>query len=167
MWEYCPSNDSFLPAWRQHGFSPCFLETVAPTILCLLVTIFAAIQLRVYRKHGTALSERVKPRSWVFKFQLALVILLPLNILFRLAVQATVLQDHKPAGYMIVYCVMYIAALAVSVSLVFLERNYMLPIVPTRGHGLVILAFWALVLVFETTSVLSFKSPLWWWKLQT
>ncbi|OWA52059.1 ATP-binding cassette sub-family B member 6, mitochondrial [Hypsibius exemplaris] len=43
----------------------------------------------------------------------------------------------------------------------------MLPSIPTRGHGLVILGFWALVLIFENLSFLNLKSALWWWKLET
>ncbi|XP_055350507.1 ATP-binding cassette sub-family B member 6-like isoform X2 [Paramacrobiotus metropolitanus] len=167
MLPYCSGNETFLPAWQYHGFSPCFLETVGPSIFCALMLVFGSIQLRIYRKHGTTLAERVKPRSWLFHLQLLFLVLMPLIILFRLAVQITVLQNHKPAGSMIVYCIAYIIALGVSVSLVFMERNYMLPTIPTRGHGLVILGFWALVLIFETLSFVSFKSPWWWWKLQT
>lgn len=167
MLTYCPANDTFLPAWRHHGFHPCFLETIGPSVLFFSIVLFGAIQLRIYRKHGTPLAAGVKPKSCAFRCQLGLLILLPLIILFRLAIQTTVLIDHKPAGYMVVYSVVYILALCVSVFLVFLERNYMLPSVPTRGHGLVILAFWALVLIFETLSFFSFNSPVWFWKMDT
>ncbi|GAU99217.1 hypothetical protein RvY_10249 [Ramazzottius varieornatus] len=167
MLQYCSGNATFLPPWQSHGFSPCFIETLGPSILCALIILFGSIQLHVYRKHGTALAIKFKPKGWGYRLQMILMALLPMLILFRLAVQTTVLVDHRPAGYMIVYCITYIVALLVSIFLVVLERNFMLPTIPTRGHGLVILTFWALVLIFENLSLFGLQSRLWWWKLET
>ena len=166
MIQYCSENSTFLPPWQSHGFTPCFIETLGPSILFALNLIFGSVQLHVYRKHGTALAIKFKPKGWGYRLQMILLCLLLMLILFRLAVQTTVLVNHRPAGYMIVYCATYILALLMSIFLVVLERNFMLPTVSTRGHGLVILAFWALALIFENLSFFNLKSPLWWWKLE-
>lgn len=38
----------------------------------------------------------------------------------------------------------------------------MLPSVPTRGHGIVLLIFWTLVFVNENISVMNLKKEQWW-----
>lgn len=46
--------------------------------------------------------------------------------------------------------------------LVLKERYYLLPSVPTRGHGLVLLVFWTLVFINENLSVMNLKKEDWW-----
>lgn len=47
------------------------------------------------------------------------------------------------------------------------ERNYMLPSVPTRGHGLILLIFWTLAFAFENLSFVNFGQKKWWFHLET
>ena len=42
----------------------------------------------------------------------------------------------------------------------------MLPSIPTRGHGLVLLILVTISFVFETLALLSWFSPLWWWTVR-
>lgn len=49
-----------------------------------------------------------------------------------------------------------------SIWLVLKERFYMLPSLPTRGHGIVLLIFWTLVFVNENISVMNLKKEQWW-----
>jgi len=51
--------------------------------------------------------------------------------------------------------------------LVYLECHWMLPSIPTRGHGLVLLILVTVSFVFETLALLSWFSPLWWWTIRT
>jgi len=50
--------------------------------------------------------------------------------------------------------------------LVHLECHWMLPSIPTRGHGLVLLILVTVSFVFETLALLSWFSPLWWWTVR-
>lgn len=45
------------------------------------------------------------------------------------------------------------------------ERHYLLPSVPTRGHGLVLLVFWSLVFVIENLSFINMQHEDWWFHL--
>jgi len=47
--------------------------------------------------------------------------------------------------------------------LIYLECHWMLPSIPTRGHGLVLLILVTISFIFETLALLSWFSPLWWW----
>jgi len=51
--------------------------------------------------------------------------------------------------------------------LVRLESNYMLPSIPTRGHGIVLLAFATVAFVVENIAFISWFSPQWWWTVRT
>lgn len=46
------------------------------------------------------------------------------------------------------------------------ERYYLLPSVPTRGHGLVLLIFWSLVFIVENLSFINMRHEDWWFNLQ-
>ena len=50
--------------------------------------------------------------------------------------------------------------------LIHLECQWMLPSIPTRGHGLVLLILVTISFVFETLALLSWFSPLWWWTVR-
>jgi Mitochondrial ABC-transporter N-terminal five TM region len=50
--------------------------------------------------------------------------------------------------------------------LLYLESNYMLPSIPTRGHGMVLLAFVTAAFVVENLAFISWFSPLWWWTVR-
>lgn len=44
------------------------------------------------------------------------------------------------------------------------ERYYLLPSVPTRGHGLVLLLFWTLAFIGENLTFVNMKQDDWWFK---
>lgn len=47
------------------------------------------------------------------------------------------------------------------------ERYYLLPSVPTRGHGLVLLIFWSLVFIVENLSFINMRHEDWWFHLNS
>lgn len=51
--------------------------------------------------------------------------------------------------------------------LIVKERNYLLPSVPTRGHGIVLLIFWTLAFVTENLVFINYKHADWWFNLTT
>uniref|UniRef100_A0A336KJI7 ATP-binding cassette sub-family B member 6 n=1 Tax=Culicoides sonorensis TaxID=179676 RepID=A0A336KJI7_CULSO len=58
-------------------------------------------------------------------------------------------------GYMFSWC------------LIVKERYYLLPSVPTRGHGLVLLVFWTLAFATQNLVFINFKHANWWFNLST
>ena len=70
-------------------------------------------------------------------------------------------------GYQVFTACTFVLAYLVSVRLIFLERNNALPSIPTRGHGLLLLLFWALALVRENIAFVSWWGSDWWWALHT
>jgi hypothetical protein len=51
-------------------------------------------------------------------------------------------------------------------ALVYIESNFMLPTIPTRGHGLVLLAFATVAFIIENVAFISWFSPQWWWTVR-
>lgn len=52
-----------------------------------------------------------------------------------------------------------------SAKLVLMERNSLLPSMPARGHGLVLLVFWILIFVAVNLTFIIIKKEYWWLKL--
>lgn len=73
--------------------------------------------------------------------------------------------DHKIIyGYEILSTVFFFSAYAISLVLLLIERHRLLPTVPTRGHGIVLLVFWTLAFVKANLSFLNWFSNEWWWQ---
>lgn len=49
-----------------------------------------------------------------------------------------------------------------SAKLILMERKSLLPSMPARGHGLVLLIFWVLVFIAENVAFISIKRDDWW-----
>lgn len=52
-----------------------------------------------------------------------------------------------------------------SICLVHIERHFLLPSIPTGGHGLVLLLFWTLVFINENLTFINMKHSDWWFNL--
>lgn len=52
-----------------------------------------------------------------------------------------------------------------AICLMVKERHYLLPSVPTRGHGLVLLIFWTLLFIVENLSFINMRHEDWWFNL--
>lgn len=49
-----------------------------------------------------------------------------------------------------------------SAKLILMERKSLLPSMPARGHGLVLLIFWVLVFLAENVAFITIKRDDWW-----
>lgn len=47
------------------------------------------------------------------------------------------------------------------------ERHYLLPSIPSRGHGLVLLMTWTLLFISENLSIVNLKKEDWWFHIDT
>jgi len=52
-----------------------------------------------------------------------------------------------------------------SAKLVLMERKSLLPSMPARGHGLILLIFWILIFIAENLAFITIKRDDWWIKL--
>lgn len=164
---YCPPNVTFTHIWVNHGISHCFLDTVTAAVYASFITLFGLGQWVMYRKYATVTDQYLRPKSVLFGIQVALTVLMIVTACARLSLQATIIGDHVLYGYMIVYFGCNLVCWPLSLRIVFLERNYLLPTVPTRGHGVVLLIFWTLVFVSENLSFLNLRNEAWWFDLST
>uniref|UniRef100_T1JKF5 ATP-binding cassette sub-family B member 6 n=1 Tax=Strigamia maritima TaxID=126957 RepID=T1JKF5_STRMM len=168
--QYCPPNITLSEVWFNHGVSQCFMETVSSIILTSFILIFGSVQHFIYFKYATRYQRNDLPRSILFKLQIVLTIVLPVLSLIRLVLQAVLLKDHVIYGYMIFAFICNSIYWFYSLSVIFLERWNILPSVPTRGHGLMILVFWTLAFINENLSFLNMRNEDWWfhtWKSLT
>lgn len=165
--QYCPPNVTLSDVWINHGISQCFMETLAVSITAGLLLLFGSAQLWMYKKYGTQLIQSSLPHSKLYYAQIFITLLLPVLAVVRFILQATLLNGGLVCGYMILSLVLTLTMFPFSAILIFFERNYLLPSVPTRGHGLVLLFFWTSVLISESLSLINLNREDWWFHLRT
>ncbi|XP_063703169.1 ATP-binding cassette sub-family B member 6 [Culicoides brevitarsis] len=162
---YCPPNVTFNQVWLNHGLSQCFMDTIASSVMFGFIFLFGTIEMLMYRKHGTR-NENVFP-SKLYKFQLFLTFLMICLTAVRFILQGFVYEDHHIYGFMIMSVCFNVIGFLYSWCLIVKERNFLLPSVPTRGHGLVLLVFWTLAFVTENLVFINYKHADWWFNLTT
>ncbi|KAJ8682804.1 hypothetical protein QAD02_018596 [Eretmocerus hayati] len=164
---YCPPNVTFNQIWVNHGMSKCFMDTVGTSIIALYLFIFGSIQLLMYRRYGTENEFHSSPNSRLYKLQQFLLYFLPFLSLLRISLQATVLDDKQIYGYMILSTVLTLFMYPYSSYILSVEIHNLLPSVPPKGHGIVLLGFWTLGFVAENLVFVNLSKWEWWFKLKT
>lgn len=156
---YCPANETLLPLWTRRGLSLCFLDTVGPPVLLLLMLVGGGAQWAVYHKYATRLDARLLLRRGCFKLHTSLMTALGSSCLVRLAVSSWL---GEVEGHQLTWALCLAPAWFLAVGVTRLERHWALPSVPTHGHGLPLLFFWAASVVHEALAFLGLHSPHWW-----
>lgn len=165
---YCPPNVTFSQIWIDHGISHCFMDTVGPAVCGGFMILFGLIQLLMYRKYATRITDpTLISKSRLYGLQLFLLCFFPMLQLVRFLLNARIYDGSAVYGYMILSTVFICVAYPFSICLVIKERNYQLPSVPTRGHGLVLLLFWTLAFINESLAFINLRHEDWWFDLKT
>ncbi|KAK6640025.1 hypothetical protein RUM43_008302 [Polyplax serrata] len=164
---FCPKNDTLFPAWSNHGISLCFMETISISIIGLFMVIFGSGQMIVYRKYSTRLLSLPLRRKKLYNVQIFITFLLPLVTMLRFLLEAFLLKTRVIYGYMVLELLVSLFIYPFSFALVYAERHYQLPSVPSKGHGFVLLLFWTMVFVSENLSLMNIKKPEWWFHGKT
>ncbi|CAG9102471.1 unnamed protein product [Plutella xylostella] len=162
--KYCPPNVTLGEVWVDHGISQCFMETASAAIIGGFLLIFGIIQIVMYNRYATEVMDVRSSR--LFAVQLCFTLFIPVLAVTRFLLQAFMFKGGHVYGYMIVALSMNMIAFPLSAYLAILERRFLLPSVPPRGHGFVLLVFWALVFVAENLSFLNLNKEGWWWHLK-
>ncbi|XP_034832420.1 ATP-binding cassette sub-family B member 6 [Maniola hyperantus] len=162
--EYCPPNVTLGEIWIDHGISQCFMETASAGIIGGFLIVCGLMQIVMYRRYAT---EVVDVRSSkLFMVQLFFTLFVPVLAVVRFLLQAFVFKGGHIYGYMILALVVNIIVFPLSAYLAVIERRFLLPSVPPRGHGFVLLVFWALIFISENLSFLNLNKEGWWWHLK-
>nr|XP_033335855.1 ATP-binding cassette sub-family B member 6, mitochondrial [Megalopta genalis] len=164
---YCPPNITFTEIWVNHGMSKCFMDTINTVAISLYLLIFGTIQLWMYRKYGTENSASSLPKNKLYILQKVLLYFVPILSVLRIIFQGTILDDKKVYGYMILTTGLTVIVYPYSVYLLKIERHKLLPSVPPRGHGIVLLGFWTLAFVVENLVFVNIEKLEWWFHLNT
>lgn len=163
--EFCPPNISFVDIWVDHGMSECFMDTVTSSILALFLALFGGTQLWMYKKYATRAAY--VNSSKLYYLQVFTSVLLCLIVVVKYTLDATVLHYKTLFSYQILSASCLLFAIIFATYLTFLERNYVLPSVPSRGHGLILLTFWTLLLIFANLTFINLKRRDWWFSMKT
>lgn len=159
---YCPPNVTIGQVWLDHGWSPCFLDTVSVFAISVFLLIFGSAQLYVYRRYATRNETATATR--LYRLQVALHALIPALELVRFMLLATSAYDarHHPIfGYQIVHVVLTQFVFVALWCLLHREHSEQLPATPSQGHGLVLLCAWTLVFCVENLQLIDMQSQGW------
>ncbi len=161
---FCGNGSHLTEPWRDHGLTHCFVDTVSASILFGFICIFGGLQILVYRKYSNVLDARYRPQSFLFYFQILLSVFMAMESVLRFILQLTVIGNKTVYIYNIMSLCFMVLAWPIAIVVVLLERRRLLPSIPTRGHGLVLLVFWTLAFIVENLAFVSWFSKDWWWK---
>ena len=161
---FCGNGSSFSPVWVDKGFTHCFTETVASSILFGIGVVFGCIELIFYKRYSTVVENRFLLCSCLFICQIFLSCILVLEPILNILFHYFWLNPGIVAPYQILSAVFSSLAWLLSIVLIFVERHKILPTIPTRGHGLVLLLFWMMAFFVENMAFISWLSPNWWWQ---
>lgn len=164
---YCPPNVTILDVWTNHGTSQCFMDTVVGAVLGGFMLLAGTAQCCVYKKYATPIAQGNLTKTRLYGLQVALLVLMPVLEVTRFVLQAVLLNDKTIYGYMIGSLCLTTFAYLSSLYLLTLERHQLLPSVPTQGHGLILLVFWALAFIGENLAFLNLGHKGWWFHLNT
>lgn len=165
--QYCPPNVTLNHPWVNHGLTRCFLDTVSTSIISGFLILFGSIESIVYRKYGTSIQPRSWRRSKLFIIQIMASLILTLLPIVECVVQIYLVHGGVLYGYLLLYTLGNVIVWPLSLHLVYLERNALLPSIPARGHGLILLIFWTLTFVAQNLAFLNMKNEDWWFDLET
>lgn len=70
MMQYCEADVKIWDVWVDRGISHCFLDTASSSLLGLWLVLLGIVELVQYGRHGTALDERLKPKSCLYRYDL-------------------------------------------------------------------------------------------------
>lgn len=90
-----------------------------------------------------------------------------LEAFIKFSIETTVIEKNKFYGYLILNCAAKSISWIMAIILLYIESCKILPSIPSRGHGLVLLIFWTLQLIIENFAFISYKGKEWFWNLDS
>ncbi|GFR81505.1 ATP-binding cassette sub-family B member 6, mitochondrial-like [Elysia marginata] len=162
---FCENGTDWLPAWEDNGFNRCFYQSTSSLIIFVVTLVGTLIQGCLFFKYAILIDKRRVKKSWGYVLQVFCTVILCLEILVHMVLYDVYLRNKSLFGYQVMETFLIIGACILSLWLLVLERRSMLPSVPTRGQGIVLLMFWALLFIRESLMFVSWNNKAWWWHL--
>ncbi|CAF1384544.1 unnamed protein product [Rotaria magnacalcarata] len=162
---FCSSNETStgggMIVWTENGFTLCFFDTLTTSILFGFIFIFGLIQFIFYKLYGFKIEREYIDSSVLYSIQVTLTVLLACEPTLLYATETTTLGKTKIASYTVFRCVLRTIAWLLSLIILRVERTKTMPTAQSRGHGLIILIFWCLSVLTEIFTLISYRSPFW------
>jgi len=155
------SSGGGMVVWTEKGFTLCFYDTLTTSILFGFIFIFGLIQYIFYKRFGFRIEREYIDASVLYAIQVVLTVLLACEPILFYATETTALGNTKLPGYTIYRCVLRTIGWLFSLIILRIERTKTMPTAQSRGHGLIILIFWCLAVLVEIFTVISYRSPYW------
>lgn len=138
------------------------MATQSSLIIGVFLLIFGTAQLWMYFKYASPVTLQLLPSSPLYHLQMFITYFLAGIALTRFILLITILNPGIIYGYMVVWTTVNVVVLLYSSLIIWVERNFMLPSVPTRGHGLVLLLFWTFLFMTENLTFVNLGRHDWW-----
>ncbi|XP_053680599.1 ATP-binding cassette sub-family B member 6 [Anopheles nili] len=167
MLQYCPNGTSMDVVWDKHGVSQCFMDTVSMGMIGGFLLVFGTLQLIMYLRYATDADHQRIRKSNLYNFQLFLLVVMPLLTVTRFVLEGFFFEGARVYGFMILSVLVALFVYPFSIVLLVKERYYLLPSVPTHGHGLVLLIFWTMVFVVQNAAFINLNYQHGWFRLDT
>ena len=163
--KFCPNGTDFTKIWYDDGINQCFLNTITSGLLFVFMLICGCIQCTVFRRYATNIQKKYIKSTLGTVLQTFLTVMLMIEALSHVVTQDMMKGNSNVSGIEILTFLCLFFAWGGTLRLLSLERKRMLPSIPTRGHGLVLLIFWTLAFLRENLAFISWWSHSWWWYL--
>lgn len=165
--QFCYNDTSWTDVWVKKGLNRCFFESLSSGVLLVFIFLCGIMQCIMYSRYATKVDKKLIHQSWSIYLQVTFSLLMVIEAVVHMILQNVELYDKVLYGYQVMACCAYVMAYMTSLWLIFLERNNVLPSIPSRGHGILLLLFWSLALIRENLAFVSWWSPEWWWRLKS
>ncbi|TNN15939.1 ATP-binding cassette sub-family B member 6 [Schistosoma japonicum] len=167
MISFCHPNESLSHPWVNHGLNRCFVSTLSSSILCILFLVPGLAQIYIYRKHGQPITSSLRSKSWFLYLHIILSLIIPFLSLSQTMVFALMNDLEHVYGYMAYSIIVMFIIWPLSAFVLHTECSYVLLNLRGRGHGLLLLCFWALSFLLAFLPLVSISSSDWWWNLSS
>ncbi|KAK7473352.1 hypothetical protein BaRGS_00035400 [Batillaria attramentaria] len=165
--QFCDNGISWTDVWVNRGINRCFFESLSSGVLLGFIFLCGILQCIMYGRYATPVDKKLIHKSCCIYLQVSFSMLMVLEAMVHMILQNVELYDRVLYGYQVLAACAFVMAYLTSLRLIFLERNNALPSIPSRGHGLLLLLFWALALIRENLAFVSWWSSEWWWSLKS
>lgn len=160
--QFCSNGTEFTHVWIDKGINRCFFDTVTSALLCLFILIFGIIQCSVYGKYAKN-AEKYLTSNLGSVVQILLTLILFLESLTHIIVKDMLKESGGVTGVDVLTFLCLAVSWACTLKILSLERRNILPTIKTKGHGLVLLIFWAMAFLRENLAFISWWNHSWWW----
>ncbi|WAQ94586.1 ABCB6-like protein [Mya arenaria] len=167
MLSYCHNWTNNSELWVDNGFNQCLLNTVTSSIVFGFLLLFGCLQCSMYRKYGTNMDKKYVNTNFGSVLQIFLTVMLVLESLGHIVTTDMMKIKGGVRGVDILVFLCLFISWTATLRILGLERKQLLPALPSRRHGLVLLVFWTLAFLRENLAFISWWSHDWWWYLNS